>query len=194
MLVTGMASLHTNTLSMIIVSRNVANLLQMVGEALLMRKRPDRIMAAIYTVLLAGAVGAAWKRNDFHLCTRDGLLWMAAHCTCTSAYVVSMKQCAAATVNGGNQVPSSTHSNKLPLLNIIFVNHVLCILLLLPAAFAMGEVQLFAETTAIHTTEYATKIVLAGLLCFLLSFALMHCVEPGPTSSHEPQRCRKLPL
>jgi hypothetical protein len=179
---------------MIIVSRNVANLLQMVVEAMLMGKRPDRRMAAVYSVLLAGAIGAAWKHRHFHICTREGLLWMAAHCVCTSAYVISMKQCAAATMNGGSQAPSSNHDNKFSLMGIVFVNHALCILFLLPAAYAMGEIQLFMETTAIHTTEYAMKIVLAGLLSFLFNVALMHSVEPGQVWSHEPRRCRKLLL
>lgn len=59
---------------------------------------------------------------------------------------------------------------------MIFVNNVLCIAFLLPAAYAMGEISLFLETTAIRTTEYATKTLLAGFVCFFFNFALLNCV------------------
>jgi hypothetical protein len=73
MLVTGMVALHYNTLSMIIVSRNVANLVLMAGDYIAFRKPPDKYVATIYNILLAGAIFAALKQHTFSV-TRIGFI------------------------------------------------------------------------------------------------------------------------
>jgi hypothetical protein len=186
MLVTGMASLHTNSLSMIIVSRNVANLVLMVGDYAAFGKRPDVIVAAIYSILLVGAVAAAWHQNNFRF-TNDGLVWMVTNCICTSAYILCMKHFISTAATGTQT--ATPPATKLTMFGIIFVNNALCIVLLLPAAYAMGEISLFFATKAIHTAEYATKTIVAGLVCFLFNFALLNCVEQS--THHHPNVSRR---
>jgi hypothetical protein len=201
MLVTGMVALHYNTLSMIIVSRNVANLVLMVGDYIAFRKHPDLYVATIYNILLAGAIIAALNQHTFYV-TQVGLLWMIANCICTAVYILCMKQFITTTyptqssacnnyINGSipltqQQVSftSSGPSKKIPgmIYSIIYIHNALCILFLLPAAYLLGEVSLFVESTAIHTTEYASKTVVAGVLCFIFNYALLNCV--GQQSTH----------
>ena len=196
MLVTGMVALHYNTLSMIIVSRNVANLVLMVGDYMVFRKHPDLYAATVYNILLAGAIIAALKQHTFSV-TRIGLLWMMANCICSAAYILCMKHFItttypthqSSTCNSNNGIiplkqsqfsfSSSGTTNKIAgtMCSIIFMHNALCILFLLPAAYIMGEISLFAESTAIHTTEYARKTVIAGVLCFVFNYALLNCVD-----------------
>jgi hypothetical protein len=207
MLVTGLVALHCNSLSMIIVSRNVANLVLLVGDYIAFGKFPDVYVATIYNLLLAGAIVAALRQHTFTV-TRTGLLWMIANCISTSGYILSLKQLLTthtktATTNtitnnsnDGNDTnighlstpqpalqPSVT-PNKSMRYGIIFVNNVSCIMLLLPAAYVLGEISLFAKATAVHTTEYASKTILAGFLCFLFHYALLNCVEQSTIIHH----------
>jgi GDP-mannose transporter len=47
----------------------------------------------------------------------------------------------------------------------------------------MGQVTLFQTSPAIHTTDYLTKNVFAGLVGFFLNFASLSCVAvAGPTT------------
>jgi hypothetical protein len=171
MLVTGMAALQTNSLSMIIVSRNIANLILMFGDFCAFGNRPDSIVLSICFMLLAGAVVAAWRQS--HLQTTSlGLQWMAGNCVTTVGYILCMKQISK-TATTTAALPSAV---KLSRFGMVFVNNALCIAFLLPAAYAMGEISLFVETTAIHTSEYATKNLLAGLVTFFFNFALLNCV------------------
>jgi hypothetical protein len=200
MLVTGLIALHCNSLSMIIVSRNVANLVLLVGDYIAFGKFPDVYVATIYNLLLAGAIVAALRQHTFTV-TRTGLLWMIANCMSTSGYILSLKQLltthTTTATNDGNDTNTShlstpqpalqpsTTPNKSMIYDIIFVNNVSCIMLLLPAAYVLGEISLFAKTTAVHTTEYASKTILAGFLCFLFHYALLNCVEQS-TMIHHP--------
>jgi small-conductance mechanosensitive channel len=181
MLLTGMASLQTNSVSMIIVSRNVANHLLMFGDYVAFGNRPDAFVLATCSVLLAGALVAAWRHSNLHT-TYLGFLWMVANCFSTSGYILRMKQLSTASTTNESSPPTV----KLSMFCMIFVNNALCIALLLPAAYAMGEISLFLETTAIHTTEYATKNVLAGFVCFFFNFALLNCV--WQSTEHEASR------
>ena len=60
---------------------------------------------------------------------------------------------------------------------MVFVNNLLCIVFLLPVAFAMGEVATFLNTEKIHTYDYATKNAFAGFVGFFLNFASLNCVS-----------------
>jgi hypothetical protein len=195
MLVTGMMALHYNSLSMIIVSRNVANLVLMVGDYIAFRKPPDVYVAMIYNMLLAGAIIAALKQHTFSV-TRIGLLWMMANCISTAGYILCMKHFITSmfvssknnsviplTQHQLSSPPTSGSTNKITgmIYSIIFIHNALCIVFLLPAAYMMGEVSLFVESTAIHTTEYASKTIIAGVLCFIFNYALLNCVEQQST-------------
>ncbi len=193
MLVTSMSALHYNSLSMIIVSRNVANLVLMVGDYIAFRKPPDVYVAMIYTSLLAGAIVAALKQHTF-VVTQIGLLWMIANCISTAGYILCMKHFITtallsstsnniSTITLTQQHPSSGTTNKIAgmIYCIISMHNTLCIVILLPAAYMMGEISLFVESTAIHTTEYASKTIVAGLLCFVFNYALLNCVEQQST-------------
>ena len=204
MLVTGMMALHYNSLSMIIVSRNVANLVLMVGDYIAFRKPPDVYVAMIYCMLLAGAIVAALKQHTFSV-TRIGLLWMMANCICTAGYILCMKHFitnmfVVTSKNSNNSVipmtqhqlsspPTSGSTNKITgmIYSIIFIHNALCIVFLLPAAYMMGEVSLFVESTAIHTTEYASKTIIAGVLCFIFNYALLNCLEQQSTHTKQHQ-------
>jgi GDP-mannose transporter len=214
MLVTGMVALHYNTLSMIIVSRNVANLVLMIGDYIAFRQYPDIYVATIYNLLLAGAIIAALQQHTFSV-TRTGLIWMMANCFCTAAYILCMKHIittttTSATAGTYSTYPSSSSCNHnhgslpltqpqasgplsgsarkstgmIPVYSIIYIHNALCIVFLLPAAYMMGEISLFAASTAIHTTEYASKTVIAGILCFIFNYALLNCVEQQSTHPH----------
>lgn len=198
MLVTGMVALHYNTLSMIIVSRNVANLVLMVGDFIAFRTTPDIYVATIYNLLLAGAIIAALKQHTFFV-TQIGLLWMMANCICTAAYILCMKQFIttmylSSTCNNHNgsfpftqQSSSTATTNKISdmIYSIIFRHNAMCIVLLLPAAYIMGEISLFLQSKAIHTTENAGKTVIAGVLCFIFNYALLNCVGQQSTQAKQ---------
>ena len=196
MLVTGMVALHYNTLSMIIVSRNVANLVLMVGDFIAFRTTPDIYVATIYNLLLAGAIIAALKQHTFFV-TQIGLLWMMANCICTAAYILCMKQfittmylSSTCNIHNGSfplQVSSTATTNKISdmIYSIIFKHNAMCIVLLLPAAYIMGEISLFLQSKAIHTTENAGKTVIAGVLCFIFNYALLNCVGQQSTQAKQ---------
>ena len=201
MLVTGMMALHYNSLSMIIVSRNVANLVLMIGDYIAFRKPPDVYVAMIYNILLAGAIIAALKQHTF-VVTQIGLLWMMANCISTAGYILCMKHfitnmfLSSTSKNSGvmpltqhqlSSPPTAGATNKITgmIYSIIFIHNALCILFLLPAAYMMGEVSLFVESTAIHTTEYASKTIIAGVLCFIFNYALLNCVEQQSTHAKQ---------
>jgi hypothetical protein len=134
------------------------------------------------------------------------LSWMIANCICTAAYILCMKHLIttayqSSTYNYNNSstgipstqqqvsFPSSGTTNKITgmIYGIIFTHNALCILFLLPAAYIMGEISLFVESTSIHTTEYASKTVVAGVLCFIFNYALLNCVEQQ--SMYTKQHC-----
>ena len=199
MLVTSMSALHYNSLSMIIVSRNVANLVLMVGDYIAFRKPPDVYVTMIYTSLLAGAIFAAVKQHTF-VVTQIGLLWMIANCISTAGYILCMKHYITTallsstsnnicTIPLTQQYPLHGTTNKITgmIYSIISMHNTLCIVILLPAAYMMGEISLFVESTAIHTTEYASRTIVAGVLCFVFNYALLNCVEQQSTCTKQQQ-------
>jgi len=124
------------------------------------------LVLAAFAVMLGGAVFAAWNDLEF---TFIGLFWMTANCLSTSGYVLYMKY--------------ATQSVKMSKFGMVCLNNLLCIAFLLPVAFAMGEVSLFAKTDALHTPDYLWKNVFAGFVGFFLNFASLNCVAAtGPTT------------
>lgn len=77
----------------------------------------------------------------------------------------------------------ATKNVKLSKFGMVFYNNLLCVFFLLPAAFTMGQVNIFAMTPAIHTPDYFAKNMFAGFVGFFLNFASLNCVAvTGPTT------------
>ena len=131
-----------------------------------------------FGIMLGGAVLAAW--NDIYV-TWQGLFWMAANCISTSGYVLYMKH--------------ATNNIKMTKFGMVFVNNVLCIVFLLPCAFAVGEIKLFFQSDALHTFDYAAKNTFAGFVGFFLNFASLNCVQAtGPTTYAIVGSLNKIPV
>jgi GDP-mannose transporter len=98
-----------------------------------------------------------------------GIFWMLLNCVATAGYVLYMK--------------FATKHVKLSKFGMVYVNNVLCVVFLLPAAIIMGEVRMFRTTPAIHSLDYLFKNLFAGMVGFLLNFASLNCVATtGPTT------------
>lgn len=91
------------------------------------------------------------------------------NCFSTSAYVLYMKH--------------ATQSIKLSKFGMVYVNNILCVVFMLPAAYALGEVGTFLNTKSLHTMDYGVKNFFAGFVGFFLNFASLNCVQiTGPTT------------
>jgi len=166
MLFTGMASLGSNSVPMVTVFKNVTNVLTTAGDFFFFGNQPELLVLAAFGVMLFGAVAAAW--NDIAV-TATGLFWMAANCACTAGYVLYMKH--------------ATQHVKLSKFGMVFVNNVLCVAFLLPAALVLGEVAIFVSSDRVHTMDYYSKNFFAGFVGFFLNFASLNCVQAtGPTT------------
>eukprot|EP00934_Nitzschia_sp_Nitz4_P000328 Nitzschia sp. Nitz4//scaffold27_size158506//87913//89149//NITZ4_002604-RA/size158506-snap-gene-0.201-mRNA-1//1//CDS//3329545500//328//frame0 len=166
MLFTGMAALQYNSVPMVTIFKNVTNIITTAGDAYFFDATTESLVVVAFGIMLSGAVAAAW--NDIEV-TWIGLFWMALNCVSTAGYVLYMK--------------FATKNVKLSKFGMVFYNNLLCIFFLLPAAYMMGQVQVFFATDAIHTVDYFTKNVFAGFVGFFLNFASLNCVSvTGPTT------------
>mmetsp|Transcript_16701 Transcript_16701/g.29138 ORF Transcript_16701/g.29138 Transcript_16701/m.29138 type:complete len:411 (+) Transcript_16701:156-1388(+) len=166
MLFTGMASLQFNSVPMVTVFKNVANITTAIGDFYFFGNKSEPLVMVAFGIMLSGAIAAAWNDIEIRLA---GIFWMALNCLSTSGYVLYMK--------------FATKNVKLSKFGMVFYNNVLCVAFLLPAATAMGQTQIFLSTPTIHTPDYAFKNIFAGMVGFLLNFAALHCVSvTGPTT------------
>jgi GDP-mannose transporter len=166
MLFTSMAALQTNTVPMVTVFKNVANICTAAGDYFFYGNRSEGLAMAAFGVMLGGAVFAS--SHDVSM-TWKGLFWMLANCLSTSGYVLYMKH--------------ATQTIQMNKFGMVFVNNVLCVLFLLPLAMLSGEVSIFLQSPAIHTPDYALKNAFAGFVGFFLNFASLTCVAAaGPTT------------
>jgi GDP-mannose transporter len=166
MLFTGMASLQYNSVPMVTIFKNITNIMTTFGDYYFFGSASENLVIIAFGIMLTGAILASW--NDVYVTWR-GVLWMTLNCVSTSGYVLYMK--------------FATKNVKLSKFGMVFYNNVLCVFFLLPCAMAMGQVTLFQTTPAIHTTDYLTKNVFAGLIGFFLNFASLSCVAAaGPTT------------
>ena len=128
--------------------------------------------------MLGGAVFAA--KHDISL-SLTGLLWMALNCISSSGYVLYMKH--------------ATETVNLKKFGMVFYNNVLCVVFLLPVAIFMGQTKLFFNSRVLHTADYATNNLFAGLVGFFLNFASLSCVEAsGPTTYVTIGSLNKIPV
>jgi GDP-mannose transporter len=166
MLFTGMTSLQHNSVPMVTIFKNITNIITTIGDYYFFGSSSEALVIVAFGIMLGGAILAAW--NDISVSPK-GLVWMILNCFSCSGYVLYMK--------------FATKTVKLSKFGMVFYNNLLCIFFLLPAAMAMGQVQIFAQTKAIHTTDYMSKNFFAGLVGFLLNFASLNCVSlTGPTT------------
>lgn len=178
MLFTGMASLQHNSVPMVTIFKNLTNILTCYGDYKLFGTSVERLVMMAFGVMLGGAVLAAW--NDIYI-TSLGLFWMSLNCISTSGYVLYMKY--------------ATKNVKLSKFGMVYYNNLLCVAFLLPVSYAMGQVHLLATTKALHTFDYLTKNVYAGLVGFLLNFASLSCVAAtGPTTYAIVGTVNKIPV
>lgn len=166
MLFTSMTALQYNSVPMVTIFKNIANISTCLGDYYFFGNRPEFLVVVAFVVMLTGAVAAAW--NNIQV-TGLGLFWMGLNCLSTSGYVLYMK--------------FATKTVKLSKFGMVFYNNVLCILFLFPAAFLRDEVVLFLKSVALHTPDYFFKNFFAGIVGFLLNFASLQCVSlTGPTT------------
>ena len=166
MLFTGMAALQTNSVPMVTVFKNVANICTAAGDYFFYGNRSENLAIAAFCVMLGGASFAA--ANDVS-CTYTGLFWMLSNCLSTSGYVLYMKH--------------ATQTIQMSKFGMVFVNNVLCVMFLLPVATMSGEIAIFLRSPSIHTADYFFKYAFAGCVGFFLNFASLNCVAAaGPTT------------
>jgi GDP-mannose transporter len=166
MLFTGMASLQYNSVPMVTIFKNVTNITTSIGDFYFFGSKSETLVVVAFAIMLSGAIAAAW--NDIEI-EPKGIFWMTCNCLTTSGYVLYMK--------------FATKHVKLSTFGMVFYNNLLCVCFLLPAAISMGQTEIFLETKAIHTPDYALKNMFAGLIGFFLNFASLHCVSvTGPTT------------
>lgn len=166
MLFTGMASLQYNSVPMVTVFKNLTNIATCMGDWFFFGNVPERLVLVAFGIMLSGAVAAAHKDITISFV---GLFWMTLNCITCAGYVLYMK--------------FATKTIKLSTFGMVFYNNLLCILLMMPVALYMGQVQVFFTTEAIHTPDYFGMNFFAGLVGFLLNFASLNCVSlTGPTT------------
>jgi GDP-mannose transporter len=166
MLFTGMAALQFNSVPMVTIFKNVTNIITTFGDWYCFGSATEGLVIVAFGIMLTGAVAAAW--NDITV-SWIGLFWMGLNCISTAGYVLYMK--------------FATKNLKLSKFGMVFYNNVLCVFFLLPVAYYMGQVHVFAATPAIHTPDYLTKNAFAGFIGFFLNFASLNCVSvTGPTT------------
>lgn len=178
MLFTGMASLQHNSVPMVTVFKNITNILIAAGDFYFFNTPSEFLVKAAFGVMLLGAVLAA--KNDASV-SFVGLFWMVMNCCATAGYILYMK--------------FATKTIKLSKFGMVFYNNLLCTILLLPVTILNGELALFANTTAIHTTDYGMKNAFAGFVGFFLNFASLNCVErTGPSTYAIVGSLNKIPI
>jgi len=166
MLFTGMGSLQHNSVPMVTVFKNVANIAIAIGERYFFGTEIEYLVMIAFGIMLGGAIMAA--ENDVQV-SAQGLLWMLCNCASTAGYVLYMK--------------FATKNVKLSKFGMVFYNNLLCTVFLLPVTLVNGEMFTFIRTEAIHTADYFTKNSFAGFVGFFLNFASLNCVSStGPTT------------
>lgn len=166
MLFTGIASLQYNSVPMVTIFKNITNIVIAAGDYFFFHSPSEFLVMVAFGIMLSGAVAAAW--NDITI-SFVGIFWMLLNCVATAGYVLYMK--------------FATKHVKLSKFGMVYVNNVLCVVFLLPAAIIMGEVRMFRTTPAIHSLDYLFKNLFAGMVGFLLNFASLNCVATtGPTT------------
>jgi GDP-mannose transporter len=178
MLFTSMAALQYNSVPLVTVFKNVTNIFTTAGDYFFFNNIPEILVIAAFVVMLVGAIAATG--HDVTV-TSTGLMWMMANCLSTSGYVLYMKH--------------ATQSVKLSTFGMVYVNNVLCVMFMFPAALLTGQIHLFTHTSAIHTMDYISKNIFAGGVGFFLNFASLHCVSvTGPTTYAIVGSLNKIPL
>lgn len=178
MLFTGMASLQHNSVPMVTIFKNITNIMVAAGDFFFFKTYVDNLVILSFVITLLGAIAAA--KNDISS-SLIGLFWMAANCISTAGYVLYMK--------------FATKTVKLSKFGMVFVNNVLCVVFLLPAAMMRGEVNAFLQTPALHTWDYYSKNFMAGFMGFFLNFAALNCVAAtGPTTYAVVGSLNKVPV
>eukprot|EP00527_Entomoneis_sp_CCMP2396_P007750 CAMPEP_0198144466 /NCGR_PEP_ID=MMETSP1443-20131203/16131_1 /TAXON_ID=186043 /ORGANISM="Entomoneis sp., Strain CCMP2396" /LENGTH=404 /DNA_ID=CAMNT_0043807869 /DNA_START=125 /DNA_END=1339 /DNA_ORIENTATION=+ len=166
MLFTSMAALQTNSVPMVTVFKNVANITTATADYFIFGNILEPLSIAAFVVMFLGAVAASW--NDMES-SMSGLFWMLFNCFTTTGYVCYMRY--------------ATQTIKMSKFGMVYVNNVLCVLFLVPVAWANGEIHVFFASTQLHTWDYGFKNLFAGFVGFFLNAASLHCVSvTGPTT------------
>lgn len=165
-LFTGVASLQHNSIPMVTIFKNIGTIMTAVGDYFFFQSQPEFLVKVAFVIMFSGTVAAGWTDIDVSV---EGLFWMVLNCCATAGYVLYMKY--------------ATKHVKLSKFGMVYVNNVLCIVFLLPAAILMGEFRRFRNSPSIHSIDYVFTNVIAGMIGFLLNFASLHCVATtGPTT------------
>ncbi|GMI52567.1 hypothetical protein ScalyP_jg5386 [Parmales sp. scaly parma] len=166
MLFTGMGSLQHNSVPMVTVFKNVANIFTAIGDNIFFGNPVEPLVRASFAVMMCGAVAATY--NDSSI-TTNGLIWMLMNCITTSGYCLYMKY--------------ATKTIKLSKFGMVYYNNVLATFLLAPVVLLNGEIREFFIRTDLHNASYALHNIFAGFVGFFLNFASLSCVAAtGPTT------------
>jgi len=178
MLFTGMASLQYNSVPMVTIFKNVANIVIAVGDYYCYGNAVTTLIMISFGVTLWGAIFAAW--HDISI-TFVGLFWMSMNCLCSAGYVLYLKH--------------ATNHVKLSKFGMVFYNNLLCIFFLLPVAYGSNQLHKFANHDEFHTMKYIQATIFAGFMGFFLNFASLNCVaNTGPTTYAVVGSLNKIPV
>ncbi len=166
MLFTGMTSLTHNTVPMVTVFKNIANIFIAAGDFVFFKTPISPMTMLAFGVMLVGAMAAA--KGDANV-TFAGLFWMFLNCASTAGYVLYMK--------------FATKNVKLTKFGMVYYNNVLATALLTPVVLFNGEWSEFWSRSDLHSISYGFENFVAGFFGFFLNFASLSCVAAtGPTT------------
>eukprot|EP00547_Thalassionema_nitzschioides_P001432 CAMPEP_0194202772 /NCGR_PEP_ID=MMETSP0156-20130528/2710_1 /TAXON_ID=33649 /ORGANISM="Thalassionema nitzschioides, Strain L26-B" /LENGTH=358 /DNA_ID=CAMNT_0038928353 /DNA_START=193 /DNA_END=1266 /DNA_ORIENTATION=- len=184
MLYTGICALQYNSVPMVIVYRNLTNILVTVGDYGLFAANSSRVRAReswgvimAFFIMLSGAILASYSNEST---STKGLFWMVLNGITTAAYILSMK----------------LQTVKLSKFGLVYYNHVMLILWLLPLSIWKGEWTILIKSPDLwHTLEYWLTMGFNGMVGFGLNFASLHCVAAtGPTTYAIVGSFNKIPM
>lgn len=178
MLFTGMASLQHNSVPMVTIFKNLANIVTATGDYYFYGNPTNTLIIVSFSITLSGAVFAAW--HDISI-TGMGLFWMTMNCLSTSGYVLYLKY--------------ATNHVKLSKFGMVYYNNLLCLIFLLPVAYYNNQLHKFATHNQFHSVKYMLATAFAGCMGFFLNFASLHCVSTtGPTTYAVVGSLNKIPV
>lgn len=184
MLYTGTCALQLNSIPMVIIYRNLTNLLVTIGDYALFAADSSRervieswgIFIAFF-IMLIGAMLASY--NDESTSTW-GMFWMILNGIATAAYILSMK----------------LQTVKLSKFGMVYYNHIMLILWLFPLSIWKGEWTILIKSPdLLHKLEYWLTMAFNGMIGFGLNFASLQCVAAtGPTTYAIVGSFNKIPM
>ena len=173
MLYTGVCSFQYNSVPIVIIYKNLTNLLVTLGDYGLFTRNTSQHGSfkeslgtfGSFAIMIIGAVLASYSDGNT---STVGLFWMILNGITTATYILSMK----------------AHSVKLSKFGMLYYNNVMALLWHFPLSIWMGKWTLLLKSPdLLNSLEYWLTIALNGTIGFGLNFASLQCVAAtGPTT------------